>query len=222
MREEKRIEIQKNGPYRVFGGIPLKEMAPVHTFNGEPVAWHDLKEAKSVNPVYDLCRCGQSKNKPFCDSSHEANTFDGTETASQEPYRERAEAWTRNGEILADDGPLCIHAGFCGTRTTNVWDIFAESDDPKLQAQMGEMIANCPSGRLALYGADGFLVEPDLPMDIAVIPGGPLWVRGGIPIVQSDGTLQEPRNRMTLCRCGQSQNKPFCDGTHADIHFDER
>ena len=48
---------------------------------------------------------------------------------------------------------------------------------------------------------------------------GPIWVRGGIPITGADGTTYEVRNRVTLCRCGASQNKPFCDGSHVSIRF---
>ena len=44
---------------------------------------------------------------------------------------------------------------------------------------------------------------------------GPIWVRGGIPVVAADGQTYEIRNRMTLRRCGRSANKPFCDGSHA-------
>ena len=57
--------------------------------------------------------------------------------------------------------------------------------------------------------------------DPSVGVSGPLWVRGGIPVVSSDGVQYEPRNRTTLCRCGASRNKPFCDGTHAAIGFDD-
>ena len=48
---------------------------------------------------------------------------------------------------------------------------------------------------------------------------GPLFVRGGIPIDDTEGVRYELRNRVTLCRCGASSNKPFCDGTHASIRF---
>jgi len=43
---------------------------------------------------------------------------------------------------------------------------------------------------------------------------GPFWVRGGIPVYSADGKLYQVRNRMTLCRCGKSTNKPFCDSSH--------
>ena len=49
------------------------------------------------------------------------------------------------------------------------------------------------------------------------MPAVPIWVRGGVKVVAADGTPYEQRNRVTLCRCGQSSNKPFCDGTHAHV-----
>jgi CDGSH-type Zn-finger protein len=50
---------------------------------------------------------------------------------------------------------------------------------------------------------------------------GPIGFRGGIPVESSDGTTSEVRNRQTLCRCGKSQNKPFCDGSHIDEGFND-
>lgn len=67
--------------------------------------------------------------------------------------------------------------------------------------------------------------EPSFDPSIGIIedPGikvsGPIWVKGGIRVESADGSSYEIRNRVTLCRCGQSSNKPFCDGTHASMHF---
>jgi hypothetical protein len=80
------------------------------------------------------------------------------------------------------------------------------------------MIERCPSGALT-YEVDGEQIEPDLPEQIAVIPDGPLWVSGGLEIERSDGTTLETRNRVALCRCGQSGSKPLCDGSHKDAGF---
>jgi CDGSH-type Zn-finger protein len=222
MADELWIEIIAHGPYRVHGDIPLSEMAPVHTFNGEPVDWHTLRRIEAPPGGYDLCRCGKTSTRPFCDTTHEKVRFDGKETASRLPYRERAESWERNDEILSDDQPLCFSAGFCGTRTRNIWDMFAESNDPDELQLMREMVFRCPSGRIVLSDHDGFPKEQPLEPAIAVLPGGPIWVRGGITIIGTDGTPWEPRNRVTVCRCGRSRNKPYCDGTHMRIHFDER
>ncbi len=73
----------------------------------------------------------------------------------------------------------------------------------------------------------GKAIEPVLPPSINLVEdpqegcGGPLWLRGGVALVSSDGFAYEVRNRVTLCRCGASQNKPFCDGSHASVHFSE-
>src|SRR4029077_8850295 len=79
----------------------------------------------------------------------------------------------------------------------------------------------CPSGALS-YSINGEVVEPDLPQEIAVTPDGALWVSGGIPIERADGQPCEVRNRVTLCRCGASNNQPYCDGTHKEDGFRER
>ena len=87
-------------------------------------------------------------------------------------------------------------------------------------------MAHCPSGRLTLRdNVAGAKIEPELPMSIGLVddPGedcsGPLWVRGKVAIQSQDGADYELRNRVTLCRCGQSKNKPFCDGTHLEIKY---
>ena len=90
MDDHARIEIEPNGPYVVIGGVPLTEMAPVQTFNGEPIEWHTLGDVPAAGERVELCRCGKSSRKPFCDNSHDASGFDGTETADRRPFRERA------------------------------------------------------------------------------------------------------------------------------------
>jgi CDGSH-type Zn-finger protein len=196
-------------------------MAPVHTFKGEPVAWHTLREIPVTSNPTRLCRCGHSANKPFCDRSHARVGFDGTEVADRRPYAETARVVQHEDTAIADHRPFCFQAGFCGTRTTNVWQLLTQSADSEPRELMRDMIWRCPSGRL-VYVESGEALEPDLEPSIAVLPGGPLWVRGGIPIESADGQPWEQRNRATVCRCGQSNNKPFCDGTHASVHFDER
>ena len=92
--------------------------------------------------------------------------------------------------------------------------------DTQVRAQVIAMIERCPSGALTYeIESEGGVIEPDLPEEIAVTDNGPLWVTGGIPIERADGQPVETRNRVTLCRCGHSKNKPFCDGTHIDVGF---
>jgi CDGSH-type Zn-finger protein len=88
MSDEKKIVIQANGPYRVYGGIPLVRKTQVVTAQGEPLTWR-RGETLPTGERYDLCRCGRSRNKPFCDETHCTVHFDGTETADTRPTTER-------------------------------------------------------------------------------------------------------------------------------------
>ena len=95
----------------------------------------------------------------------------------------------------------------------------------------GELIITArfiPAGRLVVYdNKSPKAIEPKLELAIGVIEdpalpcSGALWVQGGIPIESADGKRYEVRNRVTLCRCGVSANKPFCNGGHASIGFDD-
>jgi CDGSH-type Zn-finger protein len=65
--------------------------------------------------------------------------------------------------------------------------------------------------------------EPSIGLvqDTAKCVSGPLWLRGGVRVVSSDGSSYESRNRVALCRCGASGNKPFCDGSHVASGFSD-
>ena len=108
----RRIEIRQNGPYIVSGNLPLSKEIIGTNANGESVEW---KRGQEYPPEeqYALCRCGQSAKKPFCDSTHKKVHFDGTETASREPYREQAEVMQGPLMSLTDDEHLCAFARFC-------------------------------------------------------------------------------------------------------------
>ena len=134
-------------------------------------------------------------------------------------YADRAKTLGGTGVTIADDRGICTHAGQCANRVTNVWKAAKLIDaDPELREQIVEMVSRCPSGALT-YTVDGEATEPELPVQIAVQRDGPLLVTGGIRVTRSDGQTLEVRNRVALCRCGQSKIKPLCDGTHKEIGF---
>jgi hypothetical protein len=120
---------------------------------------------------------------------------------------------------------LCAEARFCSARG-KIWNRVTV-DGADSCAVVVEQSELCPSGRYtAVDLATRVVHEPDLEPSIGLVEdpqagvSGPLWVRGGIPVVSADGEPYEVRNRVTLCRCGGSKNKPFCDSTHVDIGFD--
>lgn len=215
-----KITVRKDGPYFVEGGVPLVRKSIVYSEHGEPLTWKK-ETIVPAEETYVLCRCGKSGHKPFCDGSHARLGFDGRETAETGPSAARRQIFKGTRITMTDDGSLCADAGFCGNRIEKVWDLIERTGDSQVRFQLMQMVERCPSGRLVYELRSGEVIEPDLPQEIAVTTDGPYWVTGGIPIELSDGRRLEVRNRVTLCRCGHSQNKPLCDGTHAEIGFKE-
>jgi CDGSH-type Zn-finger protein len=220
---EMKIKVFTNGPIEVTGGVPLVRKSQVTTEMGEPVIWRKDQEF-DVGETYLLCRCGHSKNKPFCDKSHRTTEWDSSEHALTGMTAERR-VRLPSGKMITvrRDYSLCMEAGFCGNRFGNLEKMSAESDDPNVLTQVIAMVERCPSGSYTYsLGEDGTDLEPDLPRQIAVTiemtDSGPvmsaLWVTGGIPIENGEGEMLETRNRVTLCRCGESKIKPLCDGQH--------
>lgn len=213
-----KIKVSKNGPYLVSGGIPLSEQIICIDSEGQSHGWREGKKYP-LQENYALCRCGQSQNKPFCDGTHMKVNFDVTETASREPYLEQAKEIDGPGLKLTDVQGLCAAARFCH-RAGGIWKLTRQSDDPEAKQTAIEEASDCPSGRLVVWEKDGKVIEPEFEPSIGLVEDpqagvmGPIWVRGGIPIESADGTIYEIRNRVTLCRCGKSANKPFCDGSH--------
>ena len=220
------ITVRRDGPYIVRGGIPLVRKKQVMSEHREPLEWQ--KECDlSAEDVYRLCRCGQSNNKPFCDGTHTKIAFDGIESADIGPISDRQVNLEGEKIVVKDDRSLCMHAGFCGNKVTNIWKMIKETDNRQVRAEVIAMVEKCPSGALSFpSGAEDKTVEPDLPKpdlpkEVVVVPDGPLWITGGIPVERSDWQPLETLNKVTLCRCGASKKKPLCDGSHKKIGFSD-
>lgn len=218
-----RIRVYKDGPYLLEGNIPVSEQRIVVDEAGESVEWAE-SDPYPERSACALCRCGASDSKPYCDGSHLAGHFDGAETASRTPYAEVAKAIEGPSLILRDAEELCAEARFCSAHGA-AWHRVLRDDDESREIVIREA-EMCPSGRYTAVDKEtGQVHEPDLPPSIGLVEdpsqgiSGPLWVRGGVPVVSADGEPYEVRNRVTLCRCGGSKNKPFCDGTHVEIGF---
>jgi CDGSH-type Zn-finger protein len=220
-----RVTVSENGPYMVTGDIPLAKQTITNAEDGSE-AWQE-GSAVAHRETYALCRCGASQTKPFCDGSHLKIGFVGTETASRYTYLDQAKLLDGPILQLTDAESLCAFARFCDPNG-NVWSQVSQTDDGAVRTMFVRQVNECPSGRLVAWNkVSGKPVEHALPVSIGLIEdpeqqcSGPLWLRGGIPVVAADGFEYEVRNRVTLCRCGESKNKPFCDGTHAAIKFSD-
>lgn len=133
-----------------------------------------------------------------------------------------------NGEITVVWKPgTCIHSEKCWRGLAGVFNPKGKPWINLEGATTDEIIAQvdqCPSGALSWYRNE----EGDKPTEktssageisVDIVPNGPIRIHGDFPLNHSDGTT-EPRAKITaLCRCGESKNKPFCDGTHKQIGF---
>ncbi len=182
-----------------------------------------LGEAIPATPRMELCRCGQSAKKPFCDGSHAKANFSGAKDPKRVP--DQRDEYDGVQVQIFDNRGICAHSGFCTDRLASVFHAAKEPFVTPSGGRMDEIIAAvraCPSGALS-YGMGGIearvQVDQNRPPVIEVSKDGPYRISGGIRLV--DDTGAEPqrasgssREHYSLCRCGHSQNKPFCSGMH--------
>ncbi len=185
-------------------------------------------ESLPVRPQMALCRCGGSANKPFCDGTHARNGF----TSAKQPDRvpDRCDTYIGSQVTVLDNRGICAHSGFC---SDNLAAVFRLNQDPWIDpngATMEEVITAvkaCPSGALS-YAIDG--IEGRAEVDqvreatITVSKDGPYRITGSIPLQDEQGAETSRAQcssleHYSLCRCGQSKNKPFCSGMHWYCNF---
>ena len=200
------IEFSKNGPYVVNGPCRLR----------------DSRGADApLRSRFSLCRCGNSSNKPFCDGTHSKIGFDGSriETGTSAP----PDAYRGKRVTIHDDRAICAHSGVC---TDNLAAVFRLGKEPWIDAEAADaeqiiaIVQRCPSGALS-YTIDG-PPPAAAPRERAVVASknGPYYFSGGVEL-RTDGARPRFADRYALCRCGGSKNKPFCDGTHWAIEFND-
>lgn len=207
--EEKRpvIEVSPNGPYLVTGLANLRNSMGVHL------------ETRSVMV---LCRCGESADKPFCDGMHAKIGFSDEKREDRVP--DRLDDYEGQAISIHDNRGVCSHIGHCTTNLPTVFRMGAEpwiDPDGAKPVDIGRIIRRCPSGALS-YTREGVLHKDyDHAPEIFVAHNRPYHVIGGIELKDPDGNTPETTDHYTLCRCGNSKNKPFCDGSHWYVKFED-
>lgn len=220
------IVVEENGPFLVHGNPPIHQNIVACNEDGEPWQYNEGSEF-AAKECEALCRCGHSKNKPYCDSTHKHVKWDGSLTAPVKFPLDEAEIIKGIDLILSDNEEYCSYSRFCDAKE-QIWNLVEDAETDEEKKLTLREAAHCPSGRLIVWSRKtGKPLEPFFKPAIGIIEdaplevSGPLWARGGIPIKKEDGTPYTVRNRVALCRCGKSLNKPFCNGSHAQINFQD-
>lgn len=217
------IQVTPNGPYIVHGSPPVSQATIQVNAKGVSVDYVKGREF-AVKEGMALCRCGHSKNAPFCDGSHLKHPVDLAERASFAPLLENSTEIDGPKLALTDNEKYCAFARFCddGHRIWNEVQMPGAEHERNTQ----RMTTRCPGGRLLVWDEQTRQpIEPAEPPSIHLIEdpaqacSGPLMVRGGVRVESANGQSYEIRNRQALCRCGASSNKPFCDGSHASVKY---
>ena len=189
MSAKPQIACLPNGPYYLLNDLQPAPVPNLRRASGQACA--------TVRGVA-LCRCGGSQNKPFCDGTHGRNGF------------------------RDDNRALCAHAAHC---TEQLPSVFRHGGQPWIDpdgAPVQEIVAvigKCPSGALS-YAIDGSeAVPPQRAPMVTVADRGPYEITGGIELTNVKQGAGASPEHYTLCRCGASNNKPFCDGSHWEVGF---
>jgi CDGSH-type Zn-finger protein/truncated hemoglobin YjbI len=209
------IQSQTDGPYLVTNAEHFTD-------------W--LGQELPRRPQMALCRCGASQLKPFCDGTHAEIGFESGKDPARVP--DARDTYVGQQVKILDNRGICQHSGFCSDRLASVFRVGQEPFVAPSGGRMDEIIRavrDCPSGALS-YAIDG--TEARAAVDyhdtreaqIEVSKDGPYRITGAISLFDADGE-EEQRNQgasdehYALCRCGHSQNKPFCSGMHWYVDF---
>ena len=221
-----KIQPLPNGPYYLINDMQPKVVYNLQNFKGEPL---------STTVGIALCRCGASKNKPFCDGTHSVIGFSSANKTLEENddiekivIKDKRRDYPGKEITVHDNRRICSHAAECVNNLSSVFKLGSRpwiNPDGSKMNDIIEVVRRCPSGALS-YSIDG--VEYRDPEEqrnptVTVLKNGPYHITGGIELIGESIQFGEgaSKEHYTLCRCGASENKPFCDGAHKSSKFND-
>jgi CDGSH-type Zn-finger protein len=213
LKEKPKILLLLNGPYYLLNDMEPKVVENLQNSEGQP-----LSTLRGVA----LCRCGASKNKPFCDGTHGTIGF-SSENKTQD-NKDKRKNYVGKEITIHDNRKICSHAAECVNNLPSVFKFNTRpwiNPDAADKQQIINTIKKCPSGALG-YSIDDIEYKDQERMSmVTVSKDGPYIITGGIDLIGDNIQFAEgfSKEHYTLCRCGASNNRPFCDGMHITINF---
>jgi CDGSH-type Zn-finger protein/uncharacterized Fe-S cluster protein YjdI len=229
MKEKPKILPLPNGPYYLLNDMEPKVVENLQNSKGKPLS--------TVLGVA-LCRCGASNNKPFCDGTHgtigfssenkitaAANYNNNNDSSNKHMIKDKRKDYVGKEITIHDNRRICSHAAECVNNLSSVFKLNSRpwiNPDSARTEEIIDTIRKCPSGALS-YSINGIEYrDPNErePM-VTVSKDGPYLITGGIDLIGDNIQWAEgaSKEHYTLCRCGASNYKPFCDGMHRTVNF---
>jgi len=204
-RNEPEISCTRSTPFRVKGVETMIDP------DGNPLV---------TSRVMVLCRCGLSRRKPYCDGSHRQKGINGDKSPDRIPHR-RVDYRGRDITVHDNRG-VCSHDRSC---VLGLPAVFRKNRLPWIDPdaagpeEIEATVLKCPSGALST-SREGIPAEnPERPPAIRLARNGPLEITGSIEFRDDADSRPESVEHYCLCRCGNSRNQPFCDGSHRTTRF---
>jgi CDGSH-type Zn-finger protein/ferredoxin len=188
---------------------------------GKPKCVNSKGDIIELGSVSALCRCGGSGEKPFCDGTHSKNGFSGTKDPDR---REDKVVEFKGKEItILDNRGVCSADGACVRECPEVFQKDKKPDwifpNNASVRKIVKTIEKCPSGALSYKIGTQRIQNLNREPAIIIAKNGPLEFVGWIELIDDQESKPESKEHYTLCRCGASKNKPFCDNSHKKIDF---
>ena len=195
------------------------ENGPLEVDCTDSVFMKDGKTLEAENPSY-LCRCGKSKNKPWCDGSHEKVGFTSKREISEEILQvyEGKEITVNFNRSICAGAANCVHdlpSVFASDNSTN-W-IYPDNDT---NDKIIKTVNSCPSGALSYSIKGKVTIDKRTKAKISIVKNGP-YVVEEVKLVGMPTPTNFSTTKYALCRCGHSKNKPFCDYSHAENNWSD-
>jgi CDGSH-type Zn-finger protein len=218
LEERPKLVVLPNGPYLLINDNEPTIIENLQNSKGEP-----LSTIRGVS----LCRCGASNNKPFCDGRHGKIGFSGDnkDNTGEQTIKDKRKNYVGEEITIHDNRKICSHAAECVNHLQSVFNLNARPwirPDAAKKEEIINTIRKCPSGALS-YSINGveYKDQNERKPLVTVSKDGPYLITGGIDLIGDNIQFAEgfSKEHYTLCRCGASNNKPFCDGMHRTIRF---
>ncbi len=201
MADEAKIRTAPNGPLLV---------------QDSPTLTNSKGATLQTKEITALCRCGQSANKPFCDGTHAKVGF--SSVRQSDGSTDKFDTYEGKSITIHDNRGICAHAALC---TGGLSSVFKYGQEPWIDPDGADVeaiqkqVAACPSGALTYTLDDQEHRDFGNDPAIYIAQNGPYVVKGGVELEDAEtGQAPKTTDHYTLCRCGGSKNKPFCDGSH--------